>query len=342
MYNRLDYFNKLADINSENRFGVLLLKAAFETPAGEYTKIKFVLDGQSSHVNSNNYQEPASRNTALMTVSAESKKDRLGASFLLREILDNGTFLIPDFSAALQYRLTDDGNYFLDASLSRNSKIPAMNDMYWEPGGNPDLQNEYAWMYELSYKMHQRISTGLNMKYDLTLFHYDIKDMIQWLPGEFSYWTADNIQSVNTKGIETSLTFDYLLNKANGSLRAGYSLNRAFSDESAGDKVSDDNQLIYIPLNQFNASLRINSGMFYASWVTDYTGKRYITADNSKYLDGYLLNNLTTGVKIRMKSTLVDLNFNIDNIFSEDYQTIAYFPLPGRSYYLRILVQLIK
>jgi iron complex outermembrane receptor protein len=278
-----------------------------------------------------------------MTLSAERKKDRLGASFLIREILDNQTFLLPDFSAAVQFRLIDDQDYVINANVSRNSKIPAMNDMYWEPGGNPDLRNEYAWMYELSFDMQQDISDDLKMKCDLAIFHYDINDMIQWQPGEYSYWTADNIQSVNTNGLETSLTFDYLLDKTRSSFKAGYSLNRASPDAPAsGSDLSDDNQLIYIPLHQFNASLRVSSGKFYASWVTDYTGKRYITADNSKFLDGYLLNNLNTGVKLRIKSTYFDLNFSIDNIFSEDYQTIAYFPLPGRSYNIRFLVQLIK
>jgi iron complex outermembrane receptor protein len=342
MHNRLDYVNQLAEIDSRNRFNILSLKAAFEAPAGEFSKIKIVLDEQSSNVNSNNYQGQTTRNTAIMAVSAERKKDRLGASFLIREILDNQTFLLPDFSAALQFRLIDDKDYIINANVSRNSKIPAMNDMYWEPGGNPELRNEYAWMYELSFDMHQDISDDLKMKYDLAVFHYDINDMIQWQPGEYSYWTADNIQSVNTNGLETSLAFDYLLNKTRSGFKAGYSLNRAVSDAASGSDLSNDNQLIYIPLHQFNASLRVSSGKFYASWVADYTGKRYITADNSKFLDGYLLNNLNTGVKLRIKSTFIDLNFSIDNIFSEDYQTIAYFPLPGRSYNIRFLVQLIK
>ena len=149
-----------------------------------------------------------------------------------------------------------------------------MNDMYWEPGGNPDLKNEYAWMYELSYNMNQKISDDLNLKYDLTVFHYDIRDMIQWHPGEYSYWTADNIQSVNTSGLETSASLDYLFNKIKGSLKAGYSLNRAFADKhSVETDAPQGKQLIYIPVNQFNATFRISSGIFYASWVSRFYRK---------------------------------------------------------------------
>ena len=65
-------------------------------------------------------------------------------------------------------------------------------------------------------------------------------------------------------------------------------------------------------------------------------------ADNSKYLPGYLINNFTTGIKVPVKASFIDLNINIDNIFNIDYQSIAYYPLPGRSYSLKILVQIIK
>ena len=81
-----------------------------------------------------------------------------------------------------------------------------MNDLFWVPGGNPGLKNEYALIYEISYEMNQKISNPLNLKYDLSAFRYNIKDMIQWHPGEFSYWTADNIQKVNSSGVESSVS----------------------------------------------------------------------------------------------------------------------------------------
>ena len=89
-------------------------------------------------------------------------------SILLREILDRSSFLIPDFSAGLQFRIIEDReDYFLKANISRNSKIPSMNDMFWFPGGNPDLKNEYAFIYELTYEMNQKIFRfTLKSRYD--------------------------------------------------------------------------------------------------------------------------------------------------------------------------------
>ena len=101
-------------------------------------------------------------------------------------------------------------------------------------------------------------------------------------------------------------------------------------------------QLIYVPANQGNCSINMNYRIFYSSWITTMTGKRYLTVDNSDYLPGYMLNNLITGLRLNLKGNTLDLNFQIDNLFNITYQTIAYYPLPGRSYSLKLLIQILK
>ncbi|MCX6253958.1 MAG: TonB-dependent receptor, partial [Bacteroidia bacterium] len=260
-----------------------------------------------------------------------------------REIFDKNSFLIPDFSAGLQFRLIDEKDYFLKANISRNSKIPTMNDMFWVPGGNPELRNEYAFMYEFTYEMNRKITKPLNIKYDLSVFCNIIKDMIQWHPGEYSYWTANNIQNVNSTGLESSVSLDYMLNNLNVCLNAGYSFTKAVA---GGSKTQNDiltgKQLMYIPENQANSSLRVGFRNFYSFWIANLTGRRYITVENSKYLPGYFINNLITGIKLPVKGSSIDINFSIDNLFNVNYQSIAYYPLPGRSYFIKILVQLVK
>ena len=343
MSDRLNYVNRLASIDSRNLSENLTLKAGFENTVGDYSKVKIVLDEQSNVVKSNNYNKHTARNTATITASVERKSDRFATTILIREILDKKAFLIPDFSAGMQVRLLDEKEYYLKANISRNSKIPSMNDMYWVPGGNPDLKNEYAFIYEMTYEMVQKISDPVILKYDLTIFRYNIKDMIQWHQGEFSYWTPDNIANVKSTGGESSISLNYKHNHLNANLRVSYSLTRSFSD---GSMIENDNttgkQLMYVPENQVKALFRISLKNIYSSWAADFTGKRYIYADNSKYLPCYFVNNFTTGIKFNVKGSLIDMNFNIDNLFDINYQSIAYYPLPGRSFFLKILIQLVK
>jgi len=198
-------------------------------------------------------------------------------------------------------------------------------------------------MYELTYEMNQKISSPLTIRYDLSIFRNTIRDMILWHPGEYSYWTADNIQNVNSMGMESSVSLIYTINDFTSRFNAGYSFTKATNSRTAvNNDVSIGKQLMYIPENQVNSSLRLNYRNFYSFWVANLTGRRYITVDNSRYLSGYLLNNITTGIKLKLKDTSFDVNFNIDNLFNINYQTIAYYPLPGRSYSIKILVQILK
>lgn len=344
LVNSLNYKNLVASIDSRNLSETLILKTGMESRIEDYTKLRFVMEDELSVVKTNNYDQNGNRNTTSITASAERKGyGRIGTMILVREIFTNNSFLIPDFSAGFQYRLTDEKEYFLKANISRNSKIPAMNDLFWVPGGNPDLKNEYAFIYELTYEMKQKISSPLTLRYDLSIYRNTIKDMIQWHPGEFSYWSADNIQNVNSMGLESSVILDYTINDLTCRFNAGYSFTKATnSGEKNNNAISIGKQLMYIPEHQANASLLIDYRNFYSSWIANLTGRRYITVDNSRFLEGYLINNILTGYKINMKASSIDINFNVDNLFNINYQAIAYYPLPGRSYSVKILVQFVK
>jgi outer membrane cobalamin receptor len=340
---RLNYENRLASIDSRNLSESMTLKACLENPVGDYAKLKITLDEQLCFVKSNNYAHNITRNTTTITSIIDRNGDRLGTTILIREILDKRNFLIPDFSAGVQFRIIDAQEYFLKANVSRNSKIPTMNDMFWVPGGNPSLKNEYALIYEFSFDMSHKITDLLNLKYDLSVFRYNINNMIQWHPGEYSYWTADNIANVTSTGGESSVSLEYVKSDLNASLKADYSYTRAMNGGSnqTYDELSGK-QLMYIPENQAKALFKIGYRNIYSLWTANFTGKRYITAENSSYLQGYFINSLSAGIKLVIKATSLDISLNADNLFNVNYQSIAYYPLPGRAYSVKISVQIIK
>ena len=338
----LNYTNRLVLINSQNLSETMIFKAGMESGIGNFTKIKLLLNEELSYSKTNNYNRNAIRNNASFSISAERTGRRLGSVILVRETFNNNKLLIPDFSTGVQYRLTEGKSYFIKANLSRNSKLASLNDLFWLPGGNPDLKNEHALMYEVSYDMAGKISRSINFEYNLTAYRNDLKDMIQWHPGEFSYWMADNIGDVTSLGLESAVSFSYTSNSVTTRLRAGYAYTSAKNNGSDDYYNSRGNQLIYIPVHQANASLHLAWGRFYSGLVTNLTGKRYTTADNSAFLAGYIINNILAGLKFRLNETIIDINFNIDNLLDVNYQSIAYYPLPGRSYSVKILFQFIK
>ena len=343
LLSNLNYTNRLASINSRNLSETVILKAGMERSIGEFMKMKFLISDELISSKTNNYSQNATRNTASATVSAErAGRGRFGLMVLIREILDKNKLLVPDFSTGVKYRLTDGKSYFLKANISRNSKLPSLNDMFWMPGGNPDLKNEHAFMYELGLDMNGKISGSMDYSYNLAFYRNDLKDMIQWRPGEFSYWIADNVQNVTSTGLESSVSVKYAVNNLTTRFRAGYSFTSAKNKDSDNDVASGEKQLIYIPEHQANVSVHLFYRQFYSGFITNMTGKRYTTADNSSYLPGYVMNSVLTGYKMMVNENTLDINFNIDNLLNVNYQTIAYYPLPGRSYSVKLLLQFKK
>ncbi len=342
MISRLNYTNRLVSIDSRNNSETFVFNTGMEKKAGEHTTLKFNINDELTIIKTNNYAENAKRNMVSFTgIIERTFASRVNTSLLIREILSDNKLLIPDLSAGAQLRFSEDKGHFLKANFSRNSKIPTMNDMYWVPGGNSELKNEYAFIYELTYELKQKISSPLNLNFDMTFFHNNIKDMIQWYPGKYSYWTAENIKNVKTTGIESSVMMSYSVNNIFSSLKANYSYTKAYSVGSTENaNSSSGKQLIYVPQNQANVLFNIKYKKTYTSWIANMVGIRYITPDNSKYLPGYFLNSALIGVKLKLKNHSLDTTFNIDNIFNVSYQTIAYYPLPGRAYSLKLLIQI--
>lgn len=330
----LNYKCTLYDIISDNKSNTLVLKAGMTSPIGEYSRLKIVLSNELNSVETNNYANSISRNNASLTLSAERKKGRrIGAVVLLRQTIDEKILLIPDFSAGFEYRIIKGEEHYLKLNLSRNSKIPSLNDRYWNPGGNIDLQNEYAYTSELGYKLDQKISEQLSLNAEINYFKNFIRDMIQWRPGESYFWVADNIGRVNSSGIESSLAVKYHANSLSLNLNAGYSHTVAESF-SINQDANNGKQLVYVPRNQAMGSLQVAYNNFYTSWATHLTGLFYTNADNSESVKGYSINNLTSGVKFDFRENRFDLSFKIDNILDVSYETIAYYPQPGRTFFL--------
>jgi vitamin B12 transporter len=336
---KLNYASELYSIDSRNKVNSLVLKGGITTPAGQFTHVKIILSNEFNIVQSNNYSNDISNNIASVTVSAERKKGRkLGAAILMRETLNDNSLMMPDFSAGLELRLVRGEEHYLKCNISRNSKIPSLNDRYWNPGGNPDLKNEYAYSFEMGYKMDQKITSSVKVGGEAGWFSSYIRDMIQWHPGNSSYWIADNISSANTSGLESSVYSKYSVNDFILNLNAGYSYVRAVSNESE----IQGKQLIYVPKNQVNGSIRISYKKFYSTWLTDFTGRTFITADNADFLPGYIINNVMSGLVIDLRKSLLDVSFKAENLFNVNYQTIAFYPQPGRSFFLTLSLRFNK
>lgn len=332
---RLDYSNPIASVDSKNRMLTGVFKSSLATPVTHNTVAKISLENNLTSVNSNNYSSKKINNTLEISLLAETYfSGRVSASMLIRETLLNDRFLIPDLSAGFQFKTNKEKESYLKANFSRNSRIPSLNDMYWTPGGNPHLKNEYATTFEVTWEMSEKKLSGFSYNYDITVFRSFIRDMIKWAPGSNTLWYATNLSKVNTSGVEASFSLHYSNGPIKSDLTAGYSLTRA--NDISYETKSSLNQLIYVPFHQINNIFRLGYRNFSASLLSKFTGKRYTDSDNTRFLPGYLVNDLSMGVKFKLKIISINSSIVIENLFNEEYQNTAWYPMPGRSYMFKL------
>ena len=332
MRTNMSYKSFYDTVGSQNKVNTMILKGGINFPVSASTLIKIVINDELNLVESNYYSGKVNHNNASLTLSAERKKGKwFGAALLIRETLDDKSFLMPDFSAGFEIRTISGEEHYFKMNLSRNSKIPSLNDRFWNPGGNQDLKNEYAYSLEAGYKLKNNIGSSMRIGSELNYFNNYIRNMIQWYPETDFIWVAGNVGSVNTSGVESSVSASYLINKFSIDINAGYSFTRA--RDISSDETSDE-QLIYIPKHQANAILQVSYNNLYTAWVANFTGRTYTTSDNKEFLNDYTINSLSGGYKLQFRGSSADIRIKIENIFDVSYQTIAYYPQPGRSYLL--------
>jgi outer membrane cobalamin receptor len=337
---KLSYLNPLLSVNSKNLSNTLIFKSGFNRNINRKTNFNLFVNNEFNLVNSVNYAGLKSRNLASITASLKKLiGERMCISVLLRPAIKDRNILVPDFSAGLDYSLSASAKQLLKINISRNSKVPTLNDLYWNPGGNEFLMNEYSYTGELGYEVTANMSQTISFNSQVSAYMISIINMIKWVPGQAGYWSPSNISKAQSSGIEGNAGITYTSNDIRLRIFAKYAWNHAQIIKSLESDFIKGKQIVYVPENMLNAGIRTVYKKFYMTLLSCYTGKRYTNADNSASLRGYLINNVSTGVKIGSGKSSFDLSFKADNIFNVSYQTVAWYPMPGRSFMLSFIYQ---
>lgn len=182
--------------------------------------------------------------------------DRFAASLVLREDMFGTEWapVIPAFF--IDGVLSKKGNIVAKASISRNYRFPTLNDLYFLPGGNPDLKSEHGFTYDvgLSFSVGKEnvyaLSGGINW------FDSHIDDWIIWLPTTKGFFSPRNLKKVHAYGAETNAHLDIMLGKdwkldMNGTFSWTPSINESEPMSPADQSVGK--QLPYVP--EFSATV---------------------------------------------------------------------------------------
>jgi iron complex outermembrane receptor protein len=262
--------------------------------------------------------------------------DRVGVSAVLREELFGDTFspLIP--ALFVDGVISQRGNIMAKASLSRNYRFPTLNDLYFLPGGNPDLRPERGWTYDAGLSFAVGREGVYSLSGSASWFDSYISDWILWLPTTKGFFSPRNVKDVHAYGVELQSSLEVALSPSMQlTLDGTYSWTPSINEGepmSPADK-SVGKQLPYVPEHTATLTGRLTWRSWSLLYKWNYYSKRYTMSSNDLSLSGtlptYFMNNVTLEKGLSFAWADLSLKLAVNNLFDEEYLSVLSRPMPG-------------
>ena len=262
--------------------------------------------------------------------------DGVGISAVVREEMYGDEFspIIP--ALFVDGVISKRGNVVAKASVSRNYRFPTLNDLYFLPGGNPDLRKESGWTYDAGLSFAVGGSGIYSLSGSATWFDSYIHDWILWLPTTKGFFSPKNIKDVHAYGVEVQANLDVALSKEwllklNSTYSWTPSINEGEPISAADQSVGK--QLPYVPKHSSSITGRLSWRSWSLLYKWCYYSERFTMSSNDISLTGklpeYFMNNITLEKGFSMRWADLTLKGTINNLFNEEYLSVLSHPMPG-------------
>ncbi|MFZ2286955.1 MAG: TonB-dependent receptor [Bacteroidales bacterium] len=332
------YFHENPGFNGDNRSETYIVSTRVSYRAGSSFEMVINAGDEFRKASALSYQDTKVQNILSASLAAKySPVPRLRLLLQARQMAATGISVTPEFTAGASWLLSAGGEHVVKAIFSRNTKLPCLNDLYWVPGGNPDLVPETATGGEASWSFARVAQSGMRHTLDLTLHASGVDNLIQWLPGTTGIWTAENVRSINVTGIEARAGTEASVRSWKIKCHLSYAFT---SSRIAGSDIANDRsvgrQLIYTPLHHLNLNIETGWKALSAGISAVAESRRYTTSDNSEWLPACITTDLFIGAGFRSGITGIRADLYMNNLLNTSSESIRNYPMPLRTINLRI------
>ena len=231
--------------------------------------------------------------------------------------------------------------FSIKTKVSRNYRLPTLNDLYWQPGGNSDLLPEKGWSEELGVAfsipfdittINSPVRPSRLVTYDITVFNRNISDWIQWaiVDGQ-PFFSPHNITEVWSRGIEQRLHIDIIYPKIKWQIAAGYDFIRSTYKQAVEKPAFDKGeQLAYTPEHQWFGGFNFKRKSISVAYYHRFTGS--VSTLNFTDLKKYHLGQFHLSYDWKIQPLTGRFFFRIENVWDENYEVIEFRAMPGRHF----------
>lgn len=325
-------------INSENEALIMHQIATLEQQIYQSWKVNAKVQWDNERVQSNNYEGLKKRD--VVSVYAAVNGEPLDCAKLDLTVRYDWTDgkpmgIFPTASLSYQFPFLK----FLSVTLgySHNYRNPSLNDLYWYPGGNPDLLPENGRTFDFAMKyVFKNEHIGLELRSGA--YFSRVKNWIQWMPTAYRYWVPDNVSLVYARGIENHIDASFSWGDWKANLFGNYVFTVTTDEgEDAVVHGTAGKQLIYIPRHHGNLFVNVCWKTWSLNYTLEMTGRRNTSYSDEQFfsydLPAYTLHHISVGKQI---SKRFNVELRCNNLLDADYQNVLWHAMPGRSFELML------
>lgn len=263
--------------------------------------------------------------------------ERLNLNLMLRQEWIDGERIPFIPFLGIDYRLLRGKDLVIKGSVARNYHQPTLNDLYWQPNGNPDLLPEKGFTLEAGVEYQKQAGSQV-LNTGITLYRSSIENWIMWIPSSRMNLEPINIREVLSTGVELDLAFRGEIRKFRYRFSGTYAYT---STVNHGDPLvwGDDSygkQLVYIPLHSGNLMANLGYRNFFFTYQYNAYSERFTTSSNDlsrrDWLYPYFMNDVTFGGEFTIGKMGFTSELKVYNVFNETYHSVLYRPMPGRNF----------
>lgn len=238
-------------------------------------------------------------------------------------------------SASVSYAIPSADGLRLRASYRDSYRVPTFNDLYYARVGNVNLKPEKATQFNvgITWGRTGRLGAGITADAYLNL----IRDKIVAVPTMF-IWKMHNVGRARLLGTDITASLSF---RAYSWLALYADLGWSFQyavDVTDPQAKNWKHQIPYTPRHTGNGVVSAETPWFTVTYNVAAVGRRYALAQNipSNAMDGYADHGLSLGREFHIRKVTLRLGVEVQNIGNVNYEVIRYYPMAGRSYRIRL------
>ncbi len=322
------YNNPTSSINSQNPSTSFLNEVSLKSNSFKNHEFSASLMNNYFFSNGSNFSNEVIQNrwAATLLYNWKSKNEKWTQSLNTRQVLNNNKFTPITFSYGFNWQPFK--QFCIYGNIGKLYRLPTINDLYWNPGGNIDLQPENGYSNDIGLITSFSLK-NIDIKFEPTFFNRKINNWIIWYPNG-AFWSPQNILSVWSRGLETTTSIGY---EAQKNLKLELIINTSYvmsTNEEAyyPNDQSIGKQLIYTPYYVFNFDLDLSYKKIKVRYTNSYNGYRFTSSDNKNLLEAFNISNIQLAYTNKVNQYPYNIFYKLNNIFNVNYQVVLNRPMP--------------